>query len=464
MDSKFVRFCFFIIFVCGVCAFGASLQEKVNKIVYRKDQLKVAYSVLVVDAETGEVACEFRRGRSLIPASNMKLVTTAAALEYLGSDFKYETKLGLADNTLVIKGSGDPLLGDKITNAAKGRAADWPLSDMVKQLKDKQLAVIDGVVVDTFVFDDKRVHPSWPVEQLNRWYACEVSGLNYNLNCVDITAKASNGRVSINCEPATSYVKIANKAKAVSKGKSTIGAYRTNVANQIILKGKVRKKAGPFQVAIESPAMFASYLLAEKLIANDVTIIGEIVEGPSPKGCKQIFSYDNSLADVILRCNRDSLGLATECLVKTIAAGSEKKNGSWERGAEILKGYLKMLGVSESEFNIDDGSGLSRDNRLSANALVAVLKRIYSKPEHWEIMKNSLSVGGVSGTAAKWFKEKKYRGKIFVKTGYISGVRSYSGVCRAGGKDYLFSIITNKSNGKSRKAMNQMLMAIVDSL
>jgi D-alanyl-D-alanine carboxypeptidase/D-alanyl-D-alanine-endopeptidase (penicillin-binding protein 4) len=188
------------------------------------------------------------------------------------------------------------------------------------------------------------------------------------------------------------------------------------------------------------------------------------VETAAPdRNVKIIATYSTPLADVLSRCNKDSLGLAAECLMKTLGAKANGgKGGSWDSGRAEMARFLKGLGVSESEFTIDDGSGLSQKNALSANALTRVLLNVY-KTKDWPLVRDSLAVGGEDGTAAKWFKEPKYKGRILGKTGYIAGVKSFSGVCVTEKGDYIFSIITNKAAGDTRDAINDICRAIVDN-
>jgi D-alanyl-D-alanine carboxypeptidase/D-alanyl-D-alanine-endopeptidase (penicillin-binding protein 4) len=120
------------------------------------------------------------------------------------------------------------------------------------------------------------------------------------------------------------------------------------------------------------------------------------------------------------------------------------------------------IGIERGEFYIDDGSGLSRENKLSANALTKVLLDVY-KSKDGEIYKNSLATGGVEGTIRKYFKEEKYKGKIFGKTGYIAGVTTFSGICSGKQGDYIFSILANKSKGGTREALNDIAKAIMDN-
>lgn len=428
----------------------ADLAERINGIISQKSHAKVEFAIKIIKADTGLVVYSRNANKPMIPASNMKTVVTAAALKYLGPDFKYQTKVGLCGNTLVVKGSGDPLLG----HGDPGRILD----DITDSVKQHGIETINDIIVDSSIFDDQRTHPNWPADQLNRDYACEVSGLNFNGNCIDVSTKKIGDRVSVSLAPKTKYVKIINKVKPISKGKGAVGSYRTKEENKIVVFGKCKNADGPFAVAIERPAAFFGFLLYEKFIASDISVTGRLVGKSCPADCRLtiLAEYSTPLSLCLEKCNKDSFSLAAEAILKTISA-----NGTWVGGREAVSRYLIGLGIDKKEFYIDDGSGLSRENRLSPNAVTAVLYDVY-KSKNRRLYKDSLAAGGGDGTIARYFKEPKYKGKILGKTGYIAGVKSFSGICQAADADYIFSILTTNTNGKTRGAINDIAKAIID--
>jgi D-alanyl-D-alanine carboxypeptidase/D-alanyl-D-alanine-endopeptidase (penicillin-binding protein 4) len=472
MDSLKKKLFLIIVFIVSfVSVAQANLAKEVNGIIGRSSQRKVQFSIHIIKADSGEAVYSREAAKAMIPASNMKVIVTAAALKYLGPGYEYKTKVGLRGNTLIIIGSGDPLLGDEVTDTKYGRERYWVLRDIATALKRNGVKTIDGIIVDSHIFDDQPVHPSWPKAELNRWYACEVCGLNFNDNCVEISAKNLTGKVTIFVEPQTKYIQFINNVKPISSGSSTIGSYRNREPNKITVFGKCRKEVGPFEVAIERPAAFFAFLLAEHLANEGITVGGQIIEKPlapdligGDNDVKVFAEYVTPIADCLARCNKNSLGLAAEALLKTIAAESnpDRKNGSWDKGREMISRYLSELGIDSGQFYIDDGSGLSEQNKLSANALTKVLLSIY-KSENWQLYKDSLAVGGVDGTISGYFKGKKYKGRILGKTGYISSVKSFSGVCSTEQGDYIFSILANNANGKTRDAINDIAQAIIDN-
>ncbi len=445
----------------------ANLTKRVNGIISQPSLKNVQFSIHIVKADSGRTVYSHNSRESLIPASNMKIITTAAALKFLGADYTYKTKVGLCDDTLVVIGSGDPLLGDKTTDDIYARKVGWIFEDIIAALKRKRITDIKDIVVDSGMFDDQRAHPSWPKKELNKPYACEVSGLNFNGNCIDISAKKSGKKVLIHIEPQTAFIKFTNKVTPISRGTSTIGSYRNSRPNEIVIHGKCKSSIGPYAVAIERPAAFFGFLLAEHLAKAGIKTKGELIEKAVAEDCNVtvLTEFNTPIADCLARCNKDSFGLAAEALFKTIAANSSitNRSGSWAAGRRIISSYLSALGIDRSQFYIADGSGLSRQNELSSYAITRVLSDVY-KDRDWPLYKASLAVGGVDGTISKYFEELKYKGKIAGKTGYMTGVKALSGVCTPTDGDYIFSILANKANGKTRTAINNIAKAIIDDV
>jgi D-alanyl-D-alanine carboxypeptidase/D-alanyl-D-alanine-endopeptidase (penicillin-binding protein 4) len=453
-------------FVLCLSSFAkADLAGQIDGIIKESIKKRVHFSIHIIEADSGTTVYEHDAKELMIPASNMKIITSAAALNYLGPDYVYKTRVGLSGNALVVIGSGDPLLGDEKTDTKYGREPGWIFKDIANALKSRGIGTIEGIIVDTSVFDNQPVHPSWPAEELNRWYACEVSGLNFNDNCIKISAKKIDGKVAVFVEPQTSFVSLVNKVTPISGGSSAVGTYRNSNPNRLTVFGKCKDEVGPFDVAIERPAAYFGFLLYENLAEADIDAKGELVEKTLEEGSSfvPLIEFSTPLADCLARCNKNSLGLAAEVMLKTIAAmnNPDKKNGSWERGRELISKYLLGLGIDKSQFYIDDGSGLSRQNELTAYAITTVLSDIY-KSRNWQLYRDSLAVGGVDGTIDGYFKEDKYKGKILGKTGYINSVKSFSGLCVTSQGDYIFSILSNNTNGQTRTVINNIAQAIID--
>lgn len=442
---------------------SASLQDKITQIISRKDQAKVKFGILVIEPHSGSQIFSYNENLPLTPASNMKLVTSFTAFKLLGRSFEFVTTAALSGKNLVIIGSGDPLLGFAGENVPYNENTGF-IPDIVKALKEQNITEIEDIVIDASVFDNVRAHPNWPKDQLNRPYACQVSGLNYNANCVKISAFQKNGQIELQTEPNTAFLTLLKNVQPVDKGESAIGAYRTEKENVIVISGKCRQ-ASSFDIAIEEPPAFFGCLLAESLSRAGIKTSGHITfTGDSPQGLQVLVEHRTPITDVLKPCNKDSFQLAAECLLKTLGARrvSGGRAGSWQSGQKALTDYLESLGADAGGFYIDDGSGLSSQNKLTAAVIVRVISDAYAS-ELWPVLKETLAAGGVDGTLRKYFYQKKYRGKVLAKTGYINGVRALSGTCVTDkGGEYIFSILTNDANYNTKIAIFDIVKAIID--
>lgn len=449
----------------AVLAFaGDGRASTISQIIGRSNQRTAEFAILAVRAQDGKTLYSRNAERPMIPASNMKVVASAAALHYLGPEYTYQTQVALLGDSLVIIGGGDPVLGDGQVDRLYGRSRDWVFREIVQVLSDQGIRHVDDIVIDSFFFDLNRVHPSWPPEQLNRWYACEVSGLNYNGNVVRITARRDDGRAVLHMDPDNDYLTLINQLRLVGSGNSAIGGYRTTTPNRLSVRGNLNQAAG-FDLAIEQPAGLFANLLARHLWAADIDIHGKIVKKyvRHDPDVNVLHTFSNSIWDVLDRCNKDSLGLAAESLIKTISAENTRGriNGQWEHGLALTGRYLNGLGIDDGQFELDDGGGLSRNNRLSCKAIVAVLQDMSRQPYAQRYFE-TLAEAGNDGTISRFFRQEPYRGNIHGKTGFISGVRSFSGICRTPRGDILFAILTQGGNPATRTAINDITKAIFD--
>jgi len=461
-------------FALGLCLRGAlafpaaspaELSKRIDDLLGKPWLKNVLFSVCITKAETGEVVYEKNPGLPLLPASNMKIITSAAAMEYLGPDFAFVTRVGLSGDAVVVLGGGDPLLGDRETDIRNGRRSHPVIQDVAARIKGMGLTSVSDIILDTSVFDEQRVHPTWPLNQLHQKYACEVSGLNFNGNCVAITAVNRDGKLTVSQDPPNDYMKLVN---AMTPGPRRISRFmvdRTGVPCQLLVEGVCGNQAGPYSVAVENPALLFGHLLRDSLNKAGVRVTGQVLESSLAPGAefRPAAEYRTSLGDCLQRMNKDSLGLAAEALFKMLGARShpDGKQGGWEDGRRVVSSYLKGLGLDDSDFTVADGSGLSRDNRLSAKALNRVLTHLASGPT-WEFFKSTLAVGGLDGTMKRHFWEKKYRGRVLAKSGYIMAVRALSGVVRTDSGDYLFSFLANQGGNGARLTIDAAVKAVVD--
>ncbi|OGD21523.1 MAG: D-alanyl-D-alanine carboxypeptidase/D-alanyl-D-alanine-endopeptidase [Candidatus Aminicenantes bacterium RBG_16_63_16] len=442
------------------------LARRVNGILGASGLRRVQFSVSIVRAATVESVYEKNPRLPLIPASNMKVITSAAALETLGRDFAFTTRAGLCGDRLVVIGSGDPLLGywDKDPGRGGFRSPEV-IQAIVLRLKGMGIETISDIVLDASIFDSERVCPTWPQDQLRQKYACEVGGLNYNGNCVDISAINRGGKVVLQLDPATYYIRLINSVSAGPGRKSWFSVVPAGSACELLIQGNCRSQAGPYSVAVENPALFFGSLVEAAARQAGIAVTGQVLEGMAPEDCAfgLVAEHRTSMADCLRQMNKNSLGLAAEAFFKRLGAlaNADGKLGSWAGGQRALSEYLRGLGIDDAEFAIADGSGLSRENRLSARALTRVLTHLSGLPD-WEFYRSSLAVGGSDGTIESHFWEPLYRGRIMAKSGYITAVRALSGIVRTQSGEYIFAFLANQAGGGARTAIDNAVKALMD--
>jgi D-alanyl-D-alanine carboxypeptidase/D-alanyl-D-alanine-endopeptidase (penicillin-binding protein 4) len=418
----------------------------------------------------------------LIPASNLKLVTTSAALERFGPDFRFRTMLLLnAEGDLILVGDGDPSFGDGEYLKKVGWGITTVYENWAEQLKSRNITTVRNVVVDDSVFDETFAHPHWPTDQIHMRYEAGVGGVNLNANCVDFSVR-SNGPgqlVGYGLEPDTKYVTVRNTC--VAGGENAVWLSRSVGVNDIVLRGTTRGSTVQ-SVTIHDPPMYAATVLAETLAARGVRVTGQVKRDRGVRAQVQqqagrqgpfaaphlglVAVHETPLPAVLARCNKDSMNLYAESLCKRLGFAATGASGSWENGTAAVGAYLKSIGIADAEFHLDDGSGLSKENAISAPALTTVLIRdFYGKSK--ETFLASLSVAGSDGTLEDRFRGEysDLRGRVIGKSGYVNGVRSLSGFLKA--KDdrwYAFSILMNKTPGAAQvKVLQEQILKAVDT-
>ena len=415
-----------------------------------------------------------------IPASNLKLVTTAAALERLGADFKFRTVLMRRDDgDLVFAGDGDPTLGDAELLKKVGWGTTTVFEAWAKQLRSQGVTSVRDVLIDDAVFDDVFVHPNWPADQLHKRYVAGVGGINLNANCVDFTVQAQRGGgpVAFRTDPPdTQFIDVRNTCASGDENK--IWLSRQPGGNRIILRGEAPCCGPvPVSVTIHDPPMFAGTVLVETLRRAGVAVTGAARRDPNARaqrraaaakdggaGWSIVGIHETPLSAVLGRANKDSMNVYAESLCKRLGHEATKRPGSWASGTAAMGEYLVSAGVDESEFKLDDGCGLSKQNLISPHAIARVLAREYHGRNRQAFLE-SLSIAGHDGTLEDRFRTMPdLRGRVLGKSGYVSGVRSLSGYLKAkDGSHYAFAILMNRvSDAGQVKVLQERIVKAVD--
>lgn len=461
----------------------AGLEQDVRPILQDRLLAKAVVGIEVIRLAPGEAQPLLRHNaeQPLIPASNLKLLTSSAFLNRMGPDFKFRTLLLQRGEDVAIVGDGDPTFGDHELLKKVGWDVSTVYANWAELLKKRGLAQVRNVFVDDSVFDEVFFHPNWPIDQENRRYCAQVGGVNLNANCVDFYLRrgASGQIVDYVTNPATKYLSVTNKC--VSGGENRIGLVRVGGTNNVTLYGETNaNNTEPVSVSVHDPGLFAATVLAETLDARGVKVTGtaardrtirpSLAAGAAPTtqpGWTVLAIHETPLETVLARCNKDSMNLYAEALCKRLGFETSGE-GSWKAGTEALASYAeKVAGVTGSELVLDDGCGLSKQNRISANVLARVLSADFTGPNR-DVFLKSLAVAGVDGTLDDRFRGTDLRGRVFAKSGYVNGVSSLSGYLMTRDEQWfafslLFNGIPQGSNYGAKQLQERIVRAIDDN-
>lgn len=448
-------------------------------------------AVSVVDLHTGATLASTRPDEAMIPASNMKLLTSGAALEVLGGSFAFRTELLLSGDTVVIRGSGDPSLGDPAalerTEPRLG-VADL-LARLARAVREAGVTRVSRVVVDDRVFDRELVHPTWDRTDLVKSYAAEVSGVSFHGNFVSVfPAPALSGPGSppaVAFEPEAPWIEFENKARTGDKSGTSAWVLRSERGDVFTLFGEVSARV-TIDVSIHDAPIHAGRLIAAALLDAGVSVgdAPAATGGRRPStdqlrlafpavelaGDGELFDKTRTLAvvaapldDVMLRCNTDSRNLYAECLLKRVGHEVTREPGSWANGASVVR--MKLAERLGPEFAagavVADGSGLSRDNRVSARTFTRWLAAM-AESGHARAYLASLATPG-QGTLRRRFRGMSMQNDLYAKSGSIEGVRCLSGyvVNPKTDRRVAFSILVNDlpsgQNGAALKLHEQVI-------
>jgi len=392
----------------------------------------------------------------------MKLLTAAAALKYLGPGYRFRTVFlvdgDIVNDTLVgnlvVRGCGDPTVvsGDwadaRARNVGPLYEPEHLLDEVAEALVKLGIRRVSGdIVVDDYYLDHQWVHQSWEPADLSYYYAAQVGALTVNRNTVLIEVYASpTGSVRVRVIPDVGYVGATFVGRVVgssSEVRQSPTASRTLGTNEVVVTGDlVANKTYYLTVTVHDPGMYFGAVLKGTLRRYGVEVLGGVRRANTTglDGARVVYTLESRpLAEVVKAMLKYSVNLYSDLILKVL--GREVAgDGSWEGGARVLLRLAEELGVDRSEVEVADGSGLSRWNRLSANAIVKLLLALYSNREFYE----ALPIAGVDGTLRSRMQNTLAQGNLRAKTGTLTGVSALSGyVTTRDGVVLVFSMIFN---------------------
>jgi len=403
-------------------------------------------SILVARAG-GPVLYRLAAKTPRIPASNQKVLTAAAALQVLGRDFSFKTVVARKDETLVVIGDGDPNLSGRFFDGDPAKV----LRLLAADLKKRGVASADGLVIDASRFDGVYVHPEWPKNQLDKWYAAPVAALVFNDSCWDVTV-APGARIGepaqVTVQPLLLAPPVKNRCTTVLAGAKTLIHIGRAENGGIEVRGQTNYSLTG-HLAVRDPVAFFAQSFRAALAAEGIEVKGEMASGKL-LGAKPVVVSTSPLDRTLKVMLTKSQNLYAECLFKRIG------DGTFPGGARAMLAALRTMGVDVDGVVPVDGSGLARSNRVTARAMLDVLQKLRDEPH----FVNGLATGG-TGTLRRRYRSLGER--IRAKTGTIRGVSTLSGYVTAkSGARYVFVVLAN-GNPHARRAQDLVVKALADA-
>jgi serine-type D-Ala-D-Ala carboxypeptidase/endopeptidase (penicillin-binding protein 4) len=454
-----------------------NLTQQLNQLLNEDPHLQGAITgISIRSADTGEIIYDHLGDVRLRPASNMKLLSAAAALSVLGEDYTFKTEL-LSDGAvrnkalkgnLYLKGKGDPTLLKKDFDILAGE---------IKKLGIKRIT--GNLIGDDSWYDDVRYSADLPWSDEQTYYGAQISALtasptkDYDSGSVMIEVKPGNSKgdkAEVKVTPDTDFIKIINQTETVSEdGIKKLNFEREHAKNSVMITGTlpVKSKAVKEWIGVWDPTRYALALFKQSLTEQGIQVLGKIKTGTTPTNAEILHTHSSiKLSELLVPFMKLSNNGHAETLVKEMGK-VVKGEGSWENGLEVMEAELTKFGINPKTLVLRDGSGISHVNLVPATQLSQLLFTV--QQQSWfPAFLHSLPIAGASekmegGTLRNRMKGPEVRGKVIAKTGTISTVSTISGyVNTKSGQTIIFSILLNNLLDDSKgKNIEDKLITII---
>lgn len=417
------------------------------------------FGLMAVSLTRGDTLFDYNAGTPLVPASLMKMLTTAVALERLGPRYQFSTDVlhdgslesdGTLRGNVYLRGDGDPSLSGRYLQG--GPSA--PMNFLADQLAARGVRRVTGEVVgDHTAFDDRLVPEGWLTRYLQSGYAARVSALSLNENLVWVTI-APNG---VRLEPATSSIPLVSNVRTVGGGGARLSVRRFGDGS-IRVSGTIGSRSPPrrYVYVVEDPPRFTTGALRAALIGKGITVDGGIRLGSTPSNAVKIASIQSPTLDrMISAMNRESINHFAELMLRNAARGPERnKQGTIAASRSLLREFFaEKVRADSSTLQVFDGSGLSTLDRITSRGMVQMMA--YAHRAEWgPWFHASLPVAGESELMRRRMKGSPAQGNLHAKTGTTNDVVGLGGyVTAANGEVIAFSFIYNGADRWTAKSM-----------
>ena len=450
------------------------LGAQVDAIANRPEFSRSRWGILIQPLSSTTTLYSRDAQKYFIPASNAKLLTTAAALQKLGADFRIKTSVYSGENgSLYVAGRGDPSI------------AEAQLKSLAQQLKQRGISQVNQLIGDDSYFLGSAVNPNWEWEDAQAGYGAPINSLIFNQNAIDLllSPQAIGQPLKVTfAEPKlANQWQLQNNSVTVAQSESEFIEVGREFDRPIIrVSGQLKVGGEPESayVAVVNPANNFLQSFQQALATEGIPVKQTLVASASRNSNQELATVESPpLAELVRETNRESNNLYAEVLLRLLGKVTDKiplpptltgkmpvpQEDTGESGLKELKTVLTQLGVNPNSYRLADGSGLSRHNLITPEALVETLRFMANSPAA-SIYRASLSIAGESGTLKNRFNITPNRVILQGKTGTMSGVSALSGYIEVPNYEPLvFSIIVNQSDlsaAKMRSATDEIVLLL----
>lgn len=451
----------------------AELQARISEILEKPELAQAIVGIKVASLDTERVLFEANANKLLRPASNMKLYTVAAALDRLSPDYRFVTSVyarakpdssGTVRGDLTIYGRGDPSIAARFNDGNYFKGID----DLAARIVSAGVKRVEGDLVgDETYFTGAQYGSGWSWGDLQWSYGAEVSALTSNDNGLDLFVKPGmkvGAPAVITTGPPDPLLTIINKVTTAPKGTPRdIAIYRGLASDAVEISGAIALEDRGYSgsLGISRPALLFAYLLRTSLAQQGVVIKGKTrtipqpisaaSAGPVAAGLVEVATLQSPpLSMIAAQTLKPSQNLYTELILRTLGkvAAPARTSPSADRtseaaGIEVVETFLREAGVNPSPLSLNDGSGLSRNDMVTAEATLQLLTYM-RRHRYANAFRDALPIAGVDGTLRNRMKGTVAENNLRAKTGTLSSASSLSGfVTTAAGEELVFSIMVN---------------------
>jgi D-alanyl-D-alanine carboxypeptidase/D-alanyl-D-alanine-endopeptidase (penicillin-binding protein 4) len=433
-----------------------TLEQALDQVGRRAPTRSPGVSVAVAELESGDSVYARNPDQAETIASVTKMFSSAAAIHFLGPNYKFRTTFwrrgeireGNLMGSILVVGGGDPNVSGRFYENNSFAVFDqW-----ADGLRRAGIVRVSGdLILNASAFDHVYRNAEWPPDRDTRWYQAPISALSYNDNVVIVSVGRGalpGAPAIVTIDPDTDIVQTLPRARAVGKtGRVSIAVSRPGGSDRILVDGTMPARYFRYSVplAIDDPPKFFGAALKSRLRAAGIELTGAVVERDvkADNAWALVATTESDLIPTMSVSNKHSQSFYAEQIFKTLAY-EKTGRGTWDGALALERQFLSAIGLDPARYDMHDGSGLSASNRVAAADLIRFLRAMNAHPQG-AVWRSTLAISGdTEGSLRSRLLDSLCRGQVEAKTGTLNGVSTLAGYAKAAsGKTYVFAILLN---------------------